>query len=264
MSPEFSIIMAVFNGEKFIAQAIESVLNQTFADYEFLIINDGSTDSTEELVKAYSNPKIKIFTLPHLGLAKALNSGLARSTGRLIARIDADDWWEPNKLEKQLNFLNAKPSYSFIASGRTCINAEGKKIAESESDHDLDYARLKDKLGCFNVICHSSVVFKREILALTGYYAETIPYCEDYEYWVRILCNNKGYSLGQALVHYRIHPNMLSIKKGRQQSLSIIQVKFKLFSLYGFKIKYLRFLMLDIARFISPALFSNYTRLSRK
>lgn len=264
MPPEFSIIMSVFNGEKFIAQAIESVLNQTFTDFEFIIINDGSTDSTEGLVQANSDRRIKNFTLPHMGLAKALNSGLAKSTGRLISRIDADDWWEPNKLEKQLNFLNANPSYFFVSSGRICINVEGKKFVECEPDHDLDYTKLKDKLGCFNVICHSSVVFKREILTSTGYYAETIPYCEDYEYWVRILFTNKGYSLGQALVHYRIHPNMLSIKKSRQQSLNIIRVKFKLFSLYGFKIKYLRFLVLDIARFIFPAFFSNYTRLSRK
>lgn len=258
MKPVISVILSVYNGASFISEAIESVLSQTFTAFELIIVNDGSDDNTENIINSFSDKRIQYFPQQHKGLVTALNFGLDKSVGKFIARIDADDCWHQEKLEHQYNFLIQNPTYSLVASSRKYIDTKSQIISKCIPSSDLDYLKLKESLGCYNIICHSSVLFKSDIIADLGYYSESIPHCEDYDYWFRILKSRKAYLIGKPLVLFRIHNNMQSIRKSRRMSLSIIQVKMKIFNTYGFKINYLFYLIKDIARLIFPGIFTPF------
>ena len=106
--------MPVYNGEKYLQEAIESILNQTFKDFEFIIINDGSTDKTLEIIKSFTDPRIKLITQENRGIIYSLNKGITESRGKYIARMDADDISLPERLEKEYRFLEQNPNYGIV------------------------------------------------------------------------------------------------------------------------------------------------------
>ncbi|MEP7106923.1 MAG: glycosyltransferase [Ferruginibacter sp.] len=219
-----SVIMAVHNGEVFLTESIESVLNQSHKNLELIIIDDASTDNTHHILNDYKKrSNIKIFyNLNNIGLTKSLNKGIESSAGKYIARIDADDVWLPQKLELQLKYLVSRPGIFLSGTNFLFIDEVGEIIQRtgtSELSELITPDLIKRLLTRYNPFCHSSIVFDRAILSLIGRYNERYKYGQDYEFWVRI--NLKFDSViigGEPLVYKRITENIIGIKRRRIQS----------------------------------------------
>ena len=174
--------MPVYNGEDFIETAIQSILNQTFRDFEFLILNDGSNDKTLEIINKYSQKdnRIKIINQNNVGLTKSLNTCINLSQGAYIARQDADDISVNSRFEKQVYFLR-KEKYDFCCS-RTYV-----KDTKTISPRYLYYLPFKFTLLFRNPFIHGSWMFKKSIIDKVGLYDESIKYAQDYDYISRLV-----------------------------------------------------------------------------
>lgn len=205
--PAVSVILPAYNCEKYIAKAIESVLQQTLADLEFIIINDGSTDRTEEIIRSFSDSRILYQTnITNKGLVFTLNKGIDIATGRYIARMDGDDICLPERLAKQKNFLDLNKDIVVTASTIEFINDQEEKTGSWELDRQtITSAQIKKTLLKQNCIAHPTVMMRSEIIKQLKYkeYQKNI---EDYDLWLRLL--NRGYKIGkigEPLLLYRIH-----------------------------------------------------------
>lgn len=161
--------MPVYNGEAYLREAMDSVLRQTYADFEFLVVNDGSTDQTEAIVLSYHDPRIRLISQPNGGVARALNTGLREAAGTYIARFDADDICRPERLARQSAFMASHPGYVIVGSDADYIDEEGEFLFRYVNEVYTDEAiRESVKVRC--PFIHSSVLYKKdEILALGGY-----------------------------------------------------------------------------------------------
>ncbi len=214
MRPVISVVMPVLNGDKYLRLAIESILNQTFKDFEFIIINDGSTDSTEDVVQAFSDPRVVcIKNEVNLGLSKSFNIGIRAAQGEYIARMDADDIALPTRFEKQLEFLKAHPHIGIVGSSILLIDEAGKvrKRHRMPTEH-LD---IKWKSLFSTPLLHPTVMGKAAIFK-NNPYDESLTNSEDYELWSRLLFEKsvRFANLPEALLKYRV------FKKSFTQSLS--------------------------------------------
>lgn len=231
-----SIIMAVYNAEKYLTESIRSVLAQSYEDYEFIIVDDGSTDNSLSIIKRFAenNTKINYYKIPHSGLAKALNIGCEKSKNTYIARIDADDIWMPEKLEIQVDFLRRHPEIALLGSSVTCINQNGHIIycKGFNNGNELRHEEILNKLLRYNVFCHSSVIFKRETFEKVGKYDESFFSSMDYDLWIKIAKQHQTFILSNKLTQYRISDDMMSRQYKKiqlQESVKIHKKAFKLF-----------------------------------
>jgi len=198
-----SVIMSVHNGEAYLKDAVESVLSQTYKDFEFIVVDDASTDSSLKILESY--PSIKIVrNEKNIGLTKSLNHALSIAQGDYIARMDADDISLPHRLQVQKDFLDSHPSIVCVGSSLTIIdtkgNVVGTKQATTDSDLLMFYMILK------NQIAHPSVMFRKDIILAAGGYDESVRYAQDYDLWSRLM--NAGYTfsnINEPLIKYRIH-----------------------------------------------------------
>lgn len=204
-TPKITVLMPIYNGEKYLKEAINSVLTQTFKDFEFLIINDGSTDKSDKIIESYSDQRIKILNNDkNLGIQKTLNRGLNLARGEYIARIDADDEWiDINKLQKQVEFLNNNSKYVLIGAGVSIVDYLGKenyKIFLPRTDKEIRKKMLKA-----NQFFHSSIVIRKSALEKTGFYNENvdIKHVEDYDLWLRLGQVGDFYNLPIIALRYR-------------------------------------------------------------
>jgi len=212
-----SIIMSAFNAEKYISEAIESVLNQTYKDFEFIIINDGSTDNTGKIIKKYSklDSRIKYFEQENKGMGESLNFALSLCSNELVARIDADDLMIPNRIERQINFFKKHPEYSVVATFVKYINEKGEIIGGKKSKltswNIIEEEYKSNKLVGFH---HPSVMYKKSnILEVGGYRREYWP-ADDIDLWNRLL--EKGFKiivLPEFLTLYRISISSVTVSK---------------------------------------------------
>jgi glycosyltransferase involved in cell wall biosynthesis len=213
--------MTVYNGERYIREAIDSILNQTFQDYEFLIIDDCSTDNTLKIIKEYEDPRIKLIeTEKNIGFIKSLNMGIALSQGEYIARQDADDISLPDRLFEEVIFLDSNPDIAMVGTARELIDEFGVTIRDI----------IPKKNPNFQDICkgnpfqHSSIMIRKSILLEFGGYDERFPYCEDHALWLTISKKYKVYNIQKIICKLRIHKESISIKKFEEQALAHILV----------------------------------------
>lgn len=205
-----SIIMPAYNSEKYISEAIESVLKQTYTNWELLIVNDCSTDNTEEIIKSYQQRKTKIKLInqkENQGVANARNTGIQNAKGKYIAFLDADDIWREEKLQKQIQILqNSNADITYTA--YLMIDETGKTIKKRSVKETL---KLKDLLK-ENSIIFSSVVCKREILKDKNFKSEW--YHEDYIFLLDVAKENKTFKgINESLMQYRVHQRGRSFNK---------------------------------------------------
>jgi glycosyltransferase involved in cell wall biosynthesis len=206
MKPSISVIMPIYNGEKYLKEAIESILTQSFKDFEFIIINDGSTDGTENIIKAFSDPRIVyIDNGGNLGLATSLNAGIEAARGAYIARMDADDVSLPGRFEKQFSYLESKPHIGIVGSSIILIDGSGKKVAL----HKRPGAHVGIKFSSLfsSPMYHPTVMGRGEIFK-RHHYSETFSNSEDYELWSRLLFKTevKFSNLANPVLKYRVYP----------------------------------------------------------
>jgi glycosyltransferase involved in cell wall biosynthesis len=210
--PTVTVLMPVYNGEDHVAEAIESILAQTARNFEFLIVNDGSTDSTRSILEKYagSDARIRLIHQENIGLAAALNTGLRAATGELVARQDHDDLSSPDRLEKQIAYMRAHPACVLLGTRATIWS--GGRPTDRAHDHPEWNAVLKLDLLFDNPFVHSSVVMRRrEVLDLGGYCTDARRQPpEDYELWSRLARTGRVANLPERLLAYREVPQSLS------------------------------------------------------
>jgi glycosyltransferase involved in cell wall biosynthesis len=219
--PKVSIIMTVFNTAPYLKEAIDSILNQTYGDFEFIIVNDGSTDSSARIIAEYTDSRIVfVNNEKNRGLIYSLNSALKIAKGKYIARMDSDDISEVNRLEIQYDFLEKNQDIFLVAGSFEYINSEGKFLSR-----EIISMSNQDIVDCFphsNPIHHPTVMFRQNTLVL---YREKAYLCEDRDLW--FILSQKGlkfFILPTILLKYRVHSSSVSMSKKVIQNAFINQV----------------------------------------
>ena len=208
ISPSVSVIMSVFNGEEHLHKSIDSILNQTFTDFEFIIINDGSTDRTSAILSDYekNDARVKVFQQENKGLAVSLNNGISHSKANLIARMDSDDIALPDRLEKQVAYLKKHPEVGVLGTAAHLINAQGVKLGVMvlPEEHD-SIVKIMYKSS---PIIHPSVVMRREAVLAVGGYREDLKRAQDYELWSRLFHRCRFHNLQDPLLIYMVRERL--------------------------------------------------------
>lgn len=209
--PLVSVAMPVYNAEKYIRPAMDSLLNQTYKNFELIIINDGSSDRSKEIIHSYSDPRIRYFENPvNLGISKTRNKCIQRANGKYIAVLDNDDIALPDRLEKQVEFLESNDGYGVCGSFYDIIDGGGQVICKMKLP--VTNKEIKTYLLFDNCFCNSSVMILSEILK-EGLYSEGFDMIEDYYFLYSISKFKKLAILPQVLTQYRMHGKNTSIEK---------------------------------------------------
>jgi len=202
--PKVTVIMPNFNGAEYIGVAIESILLQTFIDFELIVIDDASTDKSLEIIRSYNDQRIKLLcNNTNLGVAESRNKGLRESQGEYIAFLDSDDYSYPSRLAEQLHFMEINQDFGMIGSSVEVIDENGKSSGEVW-EYPEPYYKIPSILLFKNYFVQSAV-FARKIAFPDGFYQSQFKVAQDYDLWVRIAKNSKVWNLPQVLVQYRNH-----------------------------------------------------------
>ena len=205
-----SVIIPVYNGERYISEAIDSVLNQTYKDLEIIVVNDGSTDNTVEILKEYDD-KIRCKSQGNKGQASAINEGIKMAKGKYIAYLDADDVCLPERFENQVKYLEEHPNVGLVYSDCYQIDENGKiqRIIKSQP-HD-NFVLLQK-----NYVPRSAVMHKRECLDEVGLFDERITGSDDWDMWIRISEKFEMGYIGKPLVKHRVHGGNISLTRPKR------------------------------------------------
>lgn len=215
-NPKISVIMPAYNAEAYISDAIESILVQTYGDFEFIIMDDGSKDRTLEIIKKYDDSRIRLIqNESNLGIIKTLNKGISESRGKYIARMDADDVSLPERFRLQVEFLEANPQVALVGGQFSYIDGNGKIFAHEKVPTDND--TLQKQLLKYCCFAHPTVMINATVLKEIGGYNEQTRHAEDYELWLRIAEIHKLANLSESILLYRVHLNQISITKVKPQ-----------------------------------------------
>lgn len=215
--PEISIIMPVYNAGPYLKKSVQSILNQTYGNFEFLICDDGSTDNSLKILKEFSrqDERIKLFSQKNLGVVKTLNRLIKNSQGEYIARMDADDLAYPKRIEQQIKYLKQHPKTVIVGTAFDIIDNKGKFIETFH--HFNDDFLIRWMLIFSSPFCHSSVIIRKNIFDQTGLYDNKWTTVEDYELWTRISQIGTMANLDEILQHYRANSQGVSQKNWQYQ-----------------------------------------------
>ena len=220
-----SVVMPVYNTkEEYLREAIESILNQTFGEFEFIIVNDGSTNNAEEVILSYKDERIRYIKQENQGIVSALNRGISSSCGAYIARMDSDDISYPERLEKQVEYLEKHPEISILGTGAGIIPTNSNiRIRTSIKIMDL----LAD-----NCLIHPTVMFRKADLDKYSLkYENDCPYAEDYNLWADSIKYLGITNLPDVLLDYRVYSNNSTTKNRDERVKSSFRVQDKLLKL---------------------------------
>jgi glycosyltransferase involved in cell wall biosynthesis len=218
--PEISVIIPTYNMANFIQEAIQSVLDQTFSDFEIVVVDDGGTDNTVDVVKAFKDPRIRYIYQENHGVSSARNSGIRASSGEFIAFLDSDDAWLPRSLEIKKELLDVHPDAALICSDIYLVNVSAGK-AVSRFWHDILFYSSKSVAraakqpvielitrGCF--IVPTTTVVRRSVFARVGYFDESLRTWEDWDMFVRIARSFPVLTIDLPLARKRLHTSELT------------------------------------------------------
>lgn len=204
--PAVSVIIPVYNAEKYLREAIDSIIAQTFDNWELILLNDGSTDNSLEIARGYNDQRIRILNSENNhGLVYQLNRGINAALGQYIARLDADDRALPMRLQMQFDYLETHPEIALLGAAAEVIGS-GEIMKHSESRSDILIELLHR-----NAFIHSTVMFRKSVyLAISNGFSEAYKYAEDYYMW-QLFANNSGVAnLNEILIEYRLHDQQVS------------------------------------------------------
>lgn len=206
-----TVLMAVRNGEAYLSETLESIGGQTFGDYEFLIVDDGSTDKTAAILAAAAgrDARIRILTNPKgMGLGASLAKGMSEATGALVARMDADDIALPDRLTAQVAYMEVHPEVVLLSCWAERFGAGTGLMAAK-----LNSNEIKATLAFGSPICHPGVMLRRDVLLASGLNYEDVPTAEDYTLWCKMAVLGEFAILPRVLLRYRVHANSMSAQK---------------------------------------------------
>jgi glycosyltransferase involved in cell wall biosynthesis len=226
MTPTVSVIVAAYNYGRFLAAALESVLAQTFADFEVIVVNDGSTDDTSEVVIPYlTDPRVRYYRTDHLGQPGAKNLGIRFARTSLVAFLDADDLWLPRKLEKQMAVLRADPGLGVVYARRLLIDEQGRQLEYEQPG--LHRGHVLEAIFQSNFICFSSALVRRTVFEEVGHFDEDLALAIDYDLWLRAALAYRFDYVDEPLVKYRTgHANLSSRLEERLATVDRIMRRF--------------------------------------
>lgn len=216
MPPLVSVVLPVYNGEEFLSQAVDSMLAQTFTDYELIVVDDGSTDRTAALLKGYQDSRLTVYRHDrNEGLVAALNTGWQQAGGTLIAIMNADDVSLPDRLAQQTAFLQAHPQIGLLGSAVERIDRSG--AFQSFWPRATLPGVVRWELFFKSPFVHPTVMMRRSLLAEVGGYRQEARDAEDFDLWVRMVSVTQAANLPAALLRYRLWPGSISMQ--RRQSM---------------------------------------------
>ena len=204
-SPAITVAMSVYNNARFLAEAIESILAQTYGDFEFLIVNDGSSDGSGEIIDAYAgrDPRVRPIHQRNRGLVASLNRMIEEARAPLIARMDGDDVSAPERFERQAAFLAANPDHGVIGAWATSIDEQGRDCDNGGLDQPTDHEGFLDALFDKPLMCHPAAMLRTGVVRAASGYRGAYRHCEDYDLWLRLSERTKLCSLPERLLLYR-------------------------------------------------------------
>lgn len=205
--------MSVHNAEKYLKETISSILNQTFTDFELIIVNDLSTDSSLEIINSFQDPRIKVINnKENIGLTKSLNLAIEESKGEYIARMDADDICFPNRFKSQVAFLDKNKEIALCGGEAEIIDKNNNITGDIMVEYTPGYVR--SSLFFRNVFIHPSIMFRKKDIIEIGLYDESYRYAQDYELYLRLIAKGKLLSnIKEKILKYRIHDEGISVAK---------------------------------------------------
>lgn len=221
--PLISVILPVYNGERYLAAAVQSILAQTCADFELLIVDDGSTDSTADIVRQFAaaDARVRVLWQDHGGIVAGLNRGLAEARGELIARMDADDIARPERFAKQVEFLRRHPACVAMGTAMLYVDPEGAPIDTQETETDPD--TLLRNLLLLNPdgksgLAHPTVMMRRTVVLAVGGYRSNFEATEDIDLWLRLAERGSLGNVAEVLLDYRLHEESVSHRRRATQA----------------------------------------------
>lgn len=224
--PLVSIVMSTYNDSRFLKETLNGVLKQTFKDWEFIVINDVSSDNTDEILRMYQKKDKRIIYIKNhknAGLTKNLNKGIDLSRGDFIARVDGDDYWtDKTKLQVQVDFMLHNPKCGIVGCFAYAIDARGKRLFEIVyPTDDKDIRKIMLRHGPF---VHSSVLIRKRILIKIGKYNNKHTYSEDYDLYLNLGTTSEFHNIPKFMVNYRINPFGISVTKYSAQHNEVIKI----------------------------------------
>jgi len=218
-TPRVSVIIPVYNAEKYIKEAVDSVLGQTYRDLEIIIVDDGSTDDTGKILDSYDDARIRVVRQENQGVVRALNKAINTARGEYIVRMDADDISLPERVEKEVRFLDAHKNVGLVGSSFIRVDEDGGEAGPYKAGEEADGT------GRNYPFCQGSVTFRKECAQKAGLYREGLESVEDYDLWLRISEISDVAVISEPLGKYRVHFNSASISDCFQQYRKSLLVK---------------------------------------
>jgi len=244
MKTKLSLVMSVYNQEKYLKKAIKSIIDQSFKKFEFLILDDGSTDNSWKIIKSFNDPRIKVFRhRQRQGLAKGLNFLIAKTEGEYIGRMDGDDVAYKNRLEKEVGFLDKNPEIALVGSWARIGDQKGRVVGFFK--HPTKYIQIRRAILSYNPFVHPTVVFRKKAFKQVGGYNENLFYAQDYDLFLKFVVRYPCANLGQFLLKFRWDPDY---KKQKQQHKIGLKIRWKAIKDYGYSKE-------EVFKLIKPLIF---------
>ncbi len=223
-NPRISVVMVTCNVERFLPEAIGSILGQTFTDFEFIIVDFGSTDKTTTIVSSYAakDSRVRLHEIPSCSLAEARNAGCSLARGKYIAIMDADDISVPDRLMLEIAFMEGHPDVGLVGGVTECIDAEGSSLAIRSHDFPAEDGEIRSALAVRCPFCQPTVLIRKEAFVLVGGYRPLFAQAEDYDLWLRIAEHFRCANLNEVVLKYRIHPFQISMRRRSEQTLCVL------------------------------------------
>jgi len=220
--PPLTVAMSIYNGERFLVPAIESILAQTYGDFEFLILDDGSTDATPQILHDYAqrDARIRPIIRANRGLVASLNQLLEEARAPLVARMDADDICHPERFAQQVAFLTANPDHGVIGSWSEDIDEQDRRWPIEGADHPVTHADFLHNIRFGGpLLVHPGVMYRRDLVLAQGGYHRAFLHCEDLDLWLRLASVTKIANIPERLIRYRHYDGQVSKKYATVQQI---------------------------------------------
>lgn len=233
MSPRLSVLVPVRNGLPYLEASLDSILAQSFADFELVVVDDGSADGSRDVAASTGDPRVRVVDGGGRGVAHALNVALGAARGELVARQDADDLSAPGRLARQVEYLDRHPDITLVASRASFVDEAGAAIdtpwtraVEQRWDAALTPDAIAALMPLTCCLVHGSVMARRAALVAAGGYDERSP-VEDYDLWLRLLPEHRFAKLDERLYCYRVHPAQVTASLGTRQAEHAVAAKLR-------------------------------------
>jgi glycosyltransferase involved in cell wall biosynthesis len=229
--------MPAYNAERYVADAIASILGQTFQDFELIVIDDASTDSTWEIITRHAglDPRLKpLRNSSNLKIAKTLNRGIEMARGRYVARMDADDWSYPDRLEKQYEFMESRPE--IVLSGGTIEVCDDALSCINRRQYPKADAEIREKIFFYSPFCHPAIICRTDMLRRADGYNESLEVAQDYDLYFRMGRLGVLANMSDCIHKLRTHGMSSSISRSKLQERNTLYIRLKAVVEYGYEI----------------------------